>query len=323
MTQSRYINFGAPVDAEKIKSITNGIVSASLLEGGLITVPAGSTDSLRIDPLVLSFNDGIVLKEDAYQTVSRNMLGTAISPTPVIGSLPWTITIYMDHFDIDMIGGSSATLKVISGIKTDIDLPNACIIGWFVYPGGAGPGFNSEMVYNAPFRKYRSSGSPAEASWMIAPLQTYQYSAPGMTVTRGFDTSKNKTYTQFPNITGGDLNAIFTLAFPIPAGNLLPRLFEVNYHVVSPSVAPTLSDFYVYDSVGTKLQAGSGLSSFITTFQSVLDTSIYFTRIRIYPELFAFPAGNTMYVQFKMTLPTMSTTRYLWSRVSTCDTPAG
>ena len=135
MTQQRLINFGTDADAAKVKEINQQFFAPQVLRATPPFLSAIPPDTLQLQPHGVIFANGVVLVEAEIKNFTV--------PTS-FGSADYTL--FYEHIDEDIIGGSTATLELRSGLFET--LPNAVILGWVRYPGGSVP-LDGTMLFPA------------------------------------------------------------------------------------------------------------------------------------------------------------------------------
>ncbi len=126
MTQQRLINFGTTADAAKVKEINQQFFGPQVLRAAAPFMSAVPPDQLQVQPHGVVFENGTVLVEDEIKTF-----------TVTTGPGSADFTLFYEHIDEDIIGGSPATLELRSGLFET--LADSVILGWVRYPGGSVP----------------------------------------------------------------------------------------------------------------------------------------------------------------------------------------
>ena len=189
MSQTRFINFGDTVLANRINEISTSIVEPGVLFGGEFSV--FDLETLSIAPVSVMLPT-LLLKEDAPQNI--------ILP---LTSDPEDYTVVYEHINQNIQGGAPANLLLLSGIFAFGDLPNTVILGWIRYPGGSVP-LNTSFFIEAPKLRVSNSGSFA-SNILIPPFLPKiqlndEFPSPGsITYTDQFDTITKKAYIELTN----------------------------------------------------------------------------------------------------------------------------
>jgi hypothetical protein len=142
MSQTRFVNFGDTVLAQRINEISTAIVVPSVLEGADMSVGLGGK-SVDLSPHKVMLNE-LLLVEDAVLNV--------FIPTPPATTLPMDATDYTivyEHTNQQVQGGVPALLVVKEGIVGFDDLPNTVVIGWVRWPGN-GAELQATQLVEAP-----------------------------------------------------------------------------------------------------------------------------------------------------------------------------
>jgi len=142
MSQTRYINFGDTVLAQRINEIATAIVVPAVLEGADMSVGLGGK-TVDLSPHKVMLND-LLLVEDAVLSV--------FIPTPPATTLPNTATDYTivyEHSNQQVQGGVPAILVVKEGILGFDALVDTVVVGWVRWPGN-GDTLQQNQLIEAP-----------------------------------------------------------------------------------------------------------------------------------------------------------------------------
>jgi hypothetical protein len=138
MAQTRFVNFGDTVLAQRINEISTAIVVPAVLEGAEMTVGLGGK-SVNIAPHKVMLNE-ILLVEDA----TTNLVIADTLPVD-----PTDYTIVYEHNNQQVQGGVPALLLVRTGLIGFDSIPNTVVVGWIRWPG-TGTQLQQAMFIEAP-----------------------------------------------------------------------------------------------------------------------------------------------------------------------------
>ncbi len=138
MAQTRYVNFGDTVLAQRINEISTAIVVPAVLEGAEMTVGLGGK-SVNIAPHKVMLN-ALLLIEDA----TTNLVVADTLPVD-----PTDYTIVYEHNNQQVQGGVPAILLIREGLLGFDSIPNTIVVGWIRWPG-TGTQLQPEMFIEAP-----------------------------------------------------------------------------------------------------------------------------------------------------------------------------
>lgn len=138
MAQTRYVNFGDTVLAQRINEISTSIVVPAVLSGASLSVGLGGK-SVDISPHKVMLNE-LLLIEDA----TTNLV---VAPTLPVD--PTDYTIVYEHNNQQVQGGVPAILLIREGLVGFDSSPNTVVLGWIRWPG-SGTALQQEMFIEAP-----------------------------------------------------------------------------------------------------------------------------------------------------------------------------
>jgi hypothetical protein len=137
MAQTRYVNFGDTVLAQRINEISTAIVVPAVLSGAELSVGLGGK-SVDVAPHKVMLND-LLLIEDT----TTNLL---VAPTLPVD--PTDYTIVYEHNNQQVQGGVPALLFIREGL-IGFGSSNTVVVGWIRWPG-TGTSLQEQMFIEAP-----------------------------------------------------------------------------------------------------------------------------------------------------------------------------
>jgi hypothetical protein len=138
MAQTRYINFGDTVLAQRINEISTAIVVPSVLTGADMSVGLGGK-SVDIAPHKVMLNDLLLI-----ESATTNLVVGATLPAD-----PTDYTIVYEHTNQQIQGGAPAILLIREGLIALNSIADTVVIGWIRWPG-TGTQLQTEMFIEAP-----------------------------------------------------------------------------------------------------------------------------------------------------------------------------
>ncbi len=139
MSQRRLNFFGDLIDTGDLPEMIANIVAPGRLRGCDFVVAA--SDLLSVAPGSCLLPDGVLIIEDEtkYLVVPNSSLAT-----------DYTVLYQLE--DTRTLGGSPAILRLLSGIKRQVDMQDSAILGWINYPGGSIPLSSSFFTQSSHLR---------------------------------------------------------------------------------------------------------------------------------------------------------------------------
>jgi hypothetical protein len=144
MAQTRYINFGDTVLAQRINEISTAIVVPAVLSGAEMTVGLGGK-SVNIAPHKVMLDDVLLIENSTINLVVSN-------PLPVDAT---DYTIVYEHSNQQIQGGVPALLLIKEGLLSFDSLSNTVVVGWIRWTG-SGTQLQPEMFIEAPKLQIRN-----------------------------------------------------------------------------------------------------------------------------------------------------------------------
>lgn len=138
MAQTRYINFGDTVLAQRINEISTAIVVPAVLTGAGMSVGLGGK-SVDIAPHKVMLNE-LLLIEDA----TTNLIVGETLPVD-----PTDYTVVYEHNNQQVQGGVPALLLIREGLIGLNEIENTVVVGWIRWTG-VGTALQPEMFIEAP-----------------------------------------------------------------------------------------------------------------------------------------------------------------------------
>lgn len=142
MSQTRFINFGDTVLAQRINEISTAIVVPAVLEGANMSVGLGGK-TVDISPHKVMLNE-LLLIEDSTVSVF-----IPTPPSTTLPDVPTKYTLVYEHSNQQVQGGVPALLVVKEGIIGFDDLVDTVVIGWIIWPGN-GDTLQENQLIEAP-----------------------------------------------------------------------------------------------------------------------------------------------------------------------------
>lgn len=274
MSQKRYINFGADMNADDLNDSRKQYIAPTVLSGGVFVA---ADNKLRIASTSLALPSGIIVTEDQYKTLT-------LSGVP--GDVSKNFTIVYSHDDQDVINGTAAILEVYNDLLAQSSLSNATIIGWVTYPGGGVALSSEHFIQTRPVKlgteitKYDNAILGVKVPPLSSKLVKASTSSSLIVISDIYDNSNPnfiKVYTRFKNSSTFDAQAICTFSFMVgeyPPGRILMNL---TGSVDSNIIIDIIDETGVVVDVNNNTWQGTGLSSFVDR---------EFTFAQSYPSLF-------------------------------------
>jgi hypothetical protein len=138
MAQTRYVNFGDTVLAQRINEISTAIVVPAVLEGAEMSVGLGGK-SVNIAPHKVMLNELLLIEDATINLVVGDTL--PVDPTDY--------TVVYEHNNQQVQGGVPALLLIIEGLVGFDTLANTIVVGWIRWTG-VGTALQPEMFIEAP-----------------------------------------------------------------------------------------------------------------------------------------------------------------------------
>jgi hypothetical protein len=239
MSQKRIQDYGSPIVAQSLKSLTDSITTAGILSGNEFV--SESERRIRINPGACVTHQGVIIVEDEAKTLSmESNTSSAVD-----------YTIYYLHEDVDISGGVAAELILESGLLTS-DVVKGCILGYVRYPGGGIPLEQSHFIQPPPLTIGTVIPTRENANW-IFPIKNQGYvvtQASGATL----------------NLTDGGTETFTTISL---TGSI------VNGSKVIQSILPSTVNLLVGMVVtGSGITSGSTIVSIDTSNQITLSNAV-------------------------------------------------
>jgi hypothetical protein len=214
MSQRRLNIFGDLIDTADLPEMIANLMSPGRLIGNDFVVAA--SDLVQISPGSCLLPDGVLVIEDEIKSL--------VVPS---SSLATDYTVIYQLEDTRTLGGSPAILRLLSGIKRQVDFTDGTILGWIRYPGGSIPlssAFfiqpSSLRVTSHPDTFYYSNHCPLTA---IRPAMTMSIASSDVNAT----TNTFTALMPFPDEWAVTILSNGTLPSPLVAGT--------TYYVVNPT----------------------------------------------------------------------------------------
>lgn len=122
--QIRVNEYGTPNSSSRAKLLLNSLLGPVILQGFDVTVKTGNI--LEVSPGVCVLPAGVLLSED---------IALQFEDLKVLPAEKSDYTLYYEHINQEVFGGSQARLKVVSGLKEEIAENTGTILAWIEYPG--------------------------------------------------------------------------------------------------------------------------------------------------------------------------------------------
>lgn len=284
MSQKRIQDYGSPVVAQSLKSLTDAITVAGILDGNEFIRDA--SDRVRINPGTCVTNQGVIIVENEAKILSISNTSNSAD-----------YTIYYLHTDVDISGGVAAELTLASGLL-DSSVVSGCILGYIRYPGGGVPLDQSFFIQPAPLKIGTVIPTKENAPWLV-PINsngyhiTYQ-SGGTINITNTWDlitpigvtTPRNILYIKVRN--NGVTNGTITLTFPYKVSEqpyaLLQTILSTDINAL---VIPFFidSDGEVTELVTTPIGGFTGQSEFLLKSIPIPRTTIQISNTIVYLQL--------------------------------------
>jgi len=276
--QRRITDFNSLVTAEKLNTAHRTMSVPGILSGGVLEVLG--TNSLKLNPLSFITPDGVIVIEDAAQTIEFSL-----------GLVAKNYTIIYRHLNEQVTGGSLASIEVLDGLLAQSEFTDATIVGWLKYTGNSDILADS-MIYQP--RPLQVTGSFSQDK-ITAPL-TYQWidgaPAPLIAVTEVLDS--DGAYTKFFNTSPSIVfNTVKYL--PLVVGQFKPQILNVRVRAeYQASLVVT-----VFDEFGTEYFPTNNAVAY--TYDIVTSQVIFQNFVMTLPNLngsAGFNPGSQYYLKF-------------------------
>ena len=237
MTQKRYINYGATADASGIKGIIRNLVEPGILNG--FDMLAVAPDQVQISSGGLVFDSGILLEETEVKYLTVPITAASLN-----------YTIVYTHADADIVGGTAATLSLVTGLFSTYT--NSVLLGWVKYPGGSVDVANNQ-IYPAPKQNIYAESTPGDKDVYLPQQGSGPSTIFGLRSVASaiipvveYDATHG-VIVRYPNSTGGDTTD--ELWFPFVTRRDSPKSIITEF--AFSSTAPTLNlGVEIWDTLG-------------------------------------------------------------------------
>ena len=205
MTQTRIQDYGSPVTAQSLKSLSGSMSPAGLLSGNQLAVYSGNT--IQLNPGVCITNQGVVIIEDEIKYISVSL-----------GTNAQDYTIYYAHVDENISGGVPAILMISTGLLSP-SVIGGVLIGYFRWPGHGS--LSPSQFIQPSYINLGTVAPTANSADYVFPIQNHGYL---VTLTSGAALSYSSTWdsgNMYLNIANnGITNGTATLTFPFKVKDL-------------------------------------------------------------------------------------------------------
>jgi hypothetical protein len=273
--QRRIQDYGSPVTASSLKSLSSSFSGPAILSGFDFAVEA--SDRLRIGPGTAITDQGVIITETEAKSLT----------IPI--SAPADFTVYYYHIDQNVSGGVAASLTLASGILYQENVEGV-ILGYIRYPGGGVALDSSFFVQPLVQSIGKVTPSLNNSKWVVPVNQNGYVVTSTSGATLNYINAYESISTGTPaklflkiqnNLTSGG-NA--TLLFP---QKVMDRPFSLFEGLLSVDVNATLTCSFI-DSSGTVFQLGtmlSGVPNFALYRMPIPKTSIQNPSTVVYVKL--------------------------------------
>lgn len=276
MSQKRIQDYGTPIVAKSLKTISSSLVQAAVLSGNEFVVD--SSDRLKVGPGRAITNQGVIIIEDESKILTVPNTASAVD-----------YTVYYSHVDQDISGGVSASLVIEPGIFT-AEVIDGVILGYVRYPGSGVP-LSGSMFIQPPQAKIGNITPTRGNSDFIVPINQMSYmvtsqSGGPLDITSTWDTSVVSSPQMYLKIRNNGLSTgSVTLTFPFKVKDnpfaLLQGIFFADINAI-------ISAFFV-DSAGSTsalmLTPITGAPSLNFYYYDVPRTSVQNTNSLVYLQI--------------------------------------
>lgn len=207
MSQRRIQDFGSPIVASSLKTLSNSFAASAVLDGFQFLVDA--PDRMAINPGSAITHEGVIIIEDEVKFLDISNTSNAVD-----------YTVFYAHEDQDVSGGVPAVLTIQSGLLT-ADVVNGVILGYVRYPGGGVPLSAAHFVQAPPLRIGVFQPTRENADWIFL-IRNNNYlvtqtSGGTIDITDVFDTSgtKPEMFVRFRNNSASSGSVTIVLPFKI------------------------------------------------------------------------------------------------------------
>lgn len=245
MSQSRIQDYGSPVTAQSLKTMSMSFVTSAILSGNQFLV--NGVNRIQINPGTAVTDQGVLIIESEIK-----YLAVPTSANPV------NYTVYYYHIDQDITGGVSAILTLNSGILTPA-VVQGVILGYIIYPGG-GVNLDSAMFVQPPALQI-GSFAPTEnsANWLV-PVRNQGYIV--------------------TNQSGGTI----TISDVFDTSATVPQMYaKIQNNTATVGTTTLIFPFKVYDIPYAKLQITMGVDVNATVNSSFIDSNGASTVLTLTP----------------------------------------
>lgn len=242
MSQTRYINFGDTLLADRVNKILTSLVEPGVLSGADFSLFDAETLSISPHRVMLT---SVLLEEDSSLTLEIPLTSPARN-----------YTVAYEHVNVNTLGGAAANLLLIDGIFAFGELANTVILGWVRYPGGSVP-LSLDFFVEAPKLQIRNPVQfPTET---ILPPYSSKVHLKSESPTPGsisavdvFDTVNNKAYLELENTAASIQTRVYYFPFIArersPDRILIEARAELGAQVTATLIAEDGTEFAATDN---------------------------------------------------------------------------
>lgn len=282
MSQQRIQDYGSPIVAQSLKSLTGAITTAGILDGNEFIRDA--SNRVRINPGTCVTHQGVIIVENETKILTISNTSNAAD-----------YTIYYLHTDVDISGGVAAELVIQSGLLT-AEVVLGCILGYVRYPGGGIPLEQSHFIQPPPLKIGTLTPTRENANWVV-PIKGQGYmvtqtSGATINITDTWDsiipvgstTPRPIVYVRLRN--NGISTGIVTMTFPFKVSEYPFALLQM---ILSTDINALVTPIFI-DSVGDTgdgpLHTGfTGQSEFLLKSVSIPRTTVQTANTIVYLQL--------------------------------------
>jgi len=240
MSQKRIQDYGSPIVAQSLKSLTYAITTPGILDGNEFIRDA--SDRVRINPGSCVTHQGVIIVESEAKVFT-------LSTSSTMPHNPTDYTIYYSHEDVDISGGVTAELILAPSLLTTTEV-KGCILGYIRYPGNGVALEQSHFIQPPPLKIGLVTPTAENSPWLI-PLKGQGYIvSPGTTLT----------------ITDGGIETFTPIAI---TGSLTS-----GSNIVTSVLPSTISLLVGMVVTGTNIPSGTVITSVDPTSQITLNNAV-------------------------------------------------
>jgi len=289
MSQKRIQDYGSPVVASSLKSLSGAITSQGVLYGFEFIKDA--SNRVRINPGACVTNQGVIIIESESKYITINL------------SSPADYTIYYSHADEDVSGGVIAVLTISAGLLTN-DVISGCVLGYVRFPGGTT--LDQTNFIQPPNLKIGSViPTTYSASWLI-PIKGTGYCV-------------TYTYGASINITDGGISTFMPSITIIGDVTINSRIVQNIADTSSLLVGMIVSDAFAESTAGSFIPPNSTIMSIDSIHQITLSNAATNTASSINISVFA--VKPMLYLNLLNSSALASGTSYLTFPFKVSDLP--